>query len=148
MRALILIAALLTPLPAAAQIFDRPRCDIRTQDLNFGPYSALDQAPTTANTHVEVTCNQFVVVQLSVSAGSGNQLDRRMRRGANDLHYNIYTDTSYNRVIGDGSGGTVAPVRIATGFGPTTFRFYGKIPSRQAVKAGRYDDSLRVSIEF
>lgn len=152
MRALILIVALLTPLPAGAQIFDRPpRCSIQSQDLNFGPYSSLDLAPTTATTHIEVTCDppdEVNLVQLSISDGRSHALDRVMARGRNDLHYNIYTDPAYRRVAGDGSNGTVAPVRIVTGPGRATFRLYGKIPAVQPVEAGQYDDRLRLTIEF
>jgi spore coat protein U-like protein len=151
MRALIMIAALLTPLPAAAQIFDRVRCSIQSQDLNFGPYSTLDPAPNTANTHIEVTCDppgEVFFVQLFVSDGRAEPLDRIMSRGRNDLHYNIYTDPTYRRVAGDGSNGTVAPIRIVSGPGRATFRLYGKIPARQLVEAGQYDDRLRLTVEF
>lgn len=152
MRALILIAAWLLPLPAAAQIFDRPpRCTIQSRDLNFGPYSSLDPAPNTATTRIDVTCDppdEVNLVQLSVSDGRSRAEDRIMGRGLSDLHYNIYTDPTYRRIAGDGSNGTVAPVRIVWASGRATFRLYGRIPARQFVKAGQYDDRLRLTIEF
>lgn len=152
MRALILIAATLMPLPAAAQIFDpRVRCTIHSNDLNFGPYSTLAPQPNTANTHIEVTCDppdQINLVQLFISDGRARAEDRIMSRGLSDLHYNIYTDSAYRRIAGDGSNGTVAPVRIVWASGRATFRLYGKIPARQTVEAGQYDDRLRLTIEF
>lgn len=151
MRALILIAAWLTPLPAAAQIFDRPRCTIQSQDLNFGPYRTLGSAPTTTTTYVDVICDPpeaVAVVRLTVSDGRSRAQDRTMGRGRHDLHYNIYVDPAYRRVAGDGSNGTVAPVRLVRGGGRATFRLYGKIPAGQPVEAGAYDDRLRLTIEF
>lgn len=71
-----------------------------------------------------------------------------MSRGRNDLHYNIYTDPLHRRIAGDGSNGTVAPVRIVRRRGRATFRLYGQIPPGQVVGAGGYHDSLRLSIEF
>lgn len=154
MRVLTLLAivALFAPAPASAQVFDG-RCNIHTQELDFGPYGALDQAPTTARGQIEVTCNRIdgvFVVQIAISSGnSGNALDRTMTRGGGYvLHYNLYSDPGHNRVIGDGSNGTVAPIRPLLNGGRATFGLYGRIPAGQSVRDGRYDDRLRVSIEF
>jgi len=152
MRALILIAALLAPAPAAAQVFDG-RCNFHTQELDFGPYSALNQAPHNTRGQIEVTCNRVegvITVQIAVSSGnSGQALDRTMNRGGGHiLHYNIYTDPGHHRVIGDGSNGTVAPIRPLLNGGRATFGLYGQIPPGQIVREGRYDDRLRVTVEF
>jgi spore coat protein U-like protein len=159
MRALILPGALLAallvalaPTPTAAQIFDG-RCNVHTQEFNFGVYSALDQAPTTTWAQIEVTCNRVEgvrTVQIALSPGSsGNALDRTMNRGGGHLlHYNIYMDPGHHRVVGDGTNGTVAPINLLLNGGRATFRFYGKIPPRQVVRDGNYDDRLRVTVEY
>lgn len=157
MRALIVISALLalpvlTPLRAAAQTTAFARCTIDTDPLNFGPYNALDQAPNTAMSRIEVTCDppdRVNAVRLSLSPGrSGRHHDRTMTRWGEPLHYNIHTDPGHRRVAGDGSNGTVAPIRLHRGSGRATFRLYGQILPRQRVREGEYDDTLRVTIEF
>jgi spore coat protein U-like protein len=158
MRALILLLALLllapltAPPPAAAQVFDG-RCNVHTQEFNFGLYSALDPAPNTTHGQIEVTCNRVEgvrTVQIALSPGSsGNALDRTMNRGGGHLlHYNIYMDPGHHRVVGDGTNGTVAPINLLLNGGRATFRFYGKIPPRQVVRDGNYDDRLRVTVEY
>ncbi|WP_332659406.1 Csu type fimbrial protein [Brevundimonas sp.] len=157
MRALIMIAALLappllTPVPAAAQTTISPRCLIRTEPMSFRPYSALDQAPNTTTSQIEVVCDpldRISLVRISLSQGrSGRHHDRTMTRGGSVLHYNIHTDPGHRRVAGDGTNGTVAPVRLQRGAGRATFRLYGIIPPRQRIRDGEYDDTLRVTIEF
>ncbi|KQY84735.1 spore coat protein U domain-containing protein [Brevundimonas sp. Root1423] len=157
MRTLILIAALLAPTllappPAAAQTTTLPRCTVRTEPMNFRPYSALDQAPNTTTSQIEVTCDapdRVSLVRISLSPGrSGRHHDRTMTRGGSSLHYNVHTDPGHRRIAGDGSNGTVAPIRLHRGPGRATFRLYGVILPRQRIRDGEYDDTLRVTIEF
>ncbi|RZJ00557.1 MAG: hypothetical protein EON90_07100 [Brevundimonas sp.] len=157
MRALTLITALLAPAvlappPAAAQTTTVPRCSIQTDPMLFRPYSALDQAPNTTTSQIEVTCDspdRISLVRISLSPGrSGRHHDRTMTRGGSVLHYNVHTDPGHRRVAGDGTNGTVAPIRLQRGPGRATFRLYGIIPPRQRIRDGEYDDTLRVTIEF
>jgi spore coat protein U-like protein len=154
MRALILLSALLAVTPAVAQTPTTPgfRCTVRSTGLNFGPYSALDRAANTASTVIEVACptsGEVAAVRILLSPGrSGQPLDRTMTRGRDDLRYNVYTEPSYHRVAGDGSNGTVAPIRLVRGPGHATFRLYGKVFPGQSVRDGEYDDTLRVTVEF
>lgn len=152
MRALILIAALLVPDPAAAQSTPPDAgCRIRSHGVNFGLYSALDPGPSTSLGRIELVCDPAAAgsVRVTLSAGrSARPLDRAMTRGDAALHYNLFADAAHNRVLGDGSNGTVEPVPQSRSPTRATYPVYGLIWPRQAVPAGEYADTVRIEVEF
>lgn len=153
MRALIL-TLLLTPAPALAQVPPPAAgsCAIRSPGINFGLYSALDQSANTALGRIDVVCAPGVgvgVLRVTLSPGrSAQALDRTMGRGDAHLRYNLYADPSYQRVLGDGSSGTVTLVQRNRALGRASFRIYARIWPRQSVPAGEYSDNVRIVVEF
>ncbi|GAA0644205.1 Csu type fimbrial protein [Brevundimonas lenta] len=153
MRALITLSLLFASSAAAAQTPPpAATCNIRSPGLNFGIYSALDQAPGTALGRIDLSCLPLVAtagVRVSLSSGSSAQpLDRAMTNGDATLRYNLFADPGHHLVLGDGSNGTVEPVQLTRGLGRASFRVYGVIWPRQAVPAGDYSDTVRIDVEF
>lgn len=144
-------ASLALATPAFAQD-PEVSCTIRASGMNFGLYSALDQAPSTTLGRIDVVClppAATLGIKVSLSPGlSGQPLDRVMTNGEAELHYNLYADPAHQQVLGDGSNGTVPPVQLTRALGRSNFRVYGSIRARQAVPAGEYSDTVRVEIEF
>lgn len=154
MRALTLLtlALWLAATAATAQPTAPPqKCRIDVVDADFGTYSTLSPSPDMATATFLVVCTPPALGQqvlLSISAGrSGRFLDRAMTHGYRELHYNLYAEPSHQRVVGDGSNGTVR-LTSTRGRGGGVFRAYGLIPAGQAVSSGNYSDNLHVEVEF
>lgn len=153
MRTLITLSALLLAAsPVAAQIPPEAGCDIRTPGINFGLYSALDRSPQSALGLIELVCFPPAATagaRVTLSSGrSGQPLERTLTYGGATLNYNLYADPAHNRVLGDGTNGTVAPLQLTRGLGRSLFRVYGVIWPGQRVPAGDYSDTVRIEVEF
>jgi spore coat protein U-like protein len=60
----------------------------------------------------------------------------------NTINYNIYKDSNYTQVLGDGTSGTYA---IYSGGGSLTVTIYGKVPGGQNPSVGTYSDTVTVN---
>lgn len=151
MRSLIATALIVAPVPAVAQ---SGGCRITVSGIDFGIYSALSPAPHNNIGNIEVRCvpggAPGGLPRVTMSPGnSGNYLDRTLTSGQYELHYNLYTDVTRIRVLGDGSSGTVPfPPPRTRAFGLGRFPIYGAIPPGQRVPAGVYSDTLLIQVEF
>lgn len=174
--AVLALIVVLLPSFAAAQSRALVRCTIRVIEPAFGTYDPLRPTPDLAAGRVELNCpdaGQAPLARITLSQGqSGNYLDRVMRAGREDLHYNLYADQARHQIAGDGTSGTV-PL-FSSGFGSgtgtaqrrkraadpplpvhgtprnsmATFPFYGAIAPRQNVPADEYSDRIRAEVEF
>ncbi|KQW82300.1 spore coat protein U domain-containing protein [Brevundimonas sp. Root1279] len=146
------VALAVAPRLALAQTTPEVSCAIRTTGLNFGVYSALEPAPATTVGRIDVVCIPPAVtatMKVSLSTGRSGQLqDRTMTFRDAPLHYNLYADPAHQRILGDGSSGSVAPFQSTRLIGRSSFRVYGIIWPRQAVPAGEYSDAVRIEVEF
>jgi spore coat protein U-like protein len=121
---------------------------------------------------VDVTCpsaESAANARVILTAGqSGNFLDRIMKHGHDDLHYNLYVDRARQHVAGDGTGGTstlvpsipgvdrralkARPIQPGTRLSPrnttVTYPFYGAVHPGQRVPAKQFHDNVRVEVEF
>lgn len=143
-------------------------CTIGGGSISFGTISPSASQTTGIGT-INVLCTSTTTYDLSFSAGnSGNQLQRTMKGASStdSLQYNIYTDTSYATIIGDGSSGTSHPLngiysgRAFTGglqggrniygsVGRTvTFNIYGAVAGNQYITPDNYSDSLTITLTY
>jgi spore coat protein U-like protein len=130
-------------------------CSTSTSGLSFGTYDPFATLPDDATATVTVNCALFAAwpgsVDISLSKGSsGNFAQRTLKNGATTLNYNVYTTSSRNQVLGDGSGGTL-PITI--NFAgilnlAQNLTLYGRIPAQQNVRVGTYTDTLIVTITY
>lgn len=155
-----LILGLLFAAPASALCIPGVcTCTVSTTSVAFGNYSPLAFGNTDSTGSIKVGCGGVVGLlipyNVAISAGgSGSYTDRRMSNGANSLHYNLYTDSSYSTLWGDGSSATQIISWGVTldvlGLAPLqTHWIYGRIPGRQLTAVpGSYTDTISVTLTY
>jgi spore coat protein U-like protein len=140
----------------AAVVFS---CTVSAGGINFGVYNPLSATGDSAAGSWTVICtatgtgSATVSGTLSLSRGnSGSYASRSLRFGANTLSYNIYLLPNFTQVLGDGTGGTVAPSDSGTVTAGQIYQvngnMYGLIPALQDVPAGGYSDSIVVTVTY
>ena len=125
-------------------------CSVSSSGVNFGGYNVYDPADDPSTGDVTYRCTSFeIVVQISLSAGSGTYTTRTMKKGAENLSYNLFRDGAFTSVWGDNSGSTDIYTRF---FPPTNTDVdvvvYGRITALQDVSVGSYNDTITATINF
>ncbi len=127
-------------------------CTVSNDGLNFGNYNPLALTDTTTTVNVQVSCSGLVSnvsydIKLS-SGSSGNINTRKLLNGANEIVYNIYTESSYTSIWGDGITGN-AVVGTATAPAETkSHTGYAIIPHSQAITPGLYSDNITITLTY
>lgn len=131
---------------AEEQLFN---CSISTSGVAFGAYSVFNSSPRTATGTVTYSCTLGLLVRVELSKGSSTAYDpRTMKNGASNLNYNLYLDSGYATVWGDGSGSTGRISHLVVALFQHSATAYGRIPALQSVPVGSYSDSITASIIF
>jgi spore coat protein U-like protein len=146
---------------ASAQAAVIVSCNVTTGGIAFGVYSPLSTVGTASTGALKVTCTGTgtgrrggnVTAILSLSTGlSGNYASRTMFSATNVLNYNIYWNTAYNQIVGDGTGGSStgsANMTVTVGnSAQVTNTVYGYIPPLQNAAAGGYTDVITVTVTY
>ncbi|MCW6530448.1 MULTISPECIES: spore coat U domain-containing protein [Sphingomonas] len=150
-----LLAGLAFPLPAAA-LCALCTCTVSTTNIAFGAYDPTAPTADDVNGNISISCTGLLAlsgtIDVTLSPGvSGTALARQLRKGSNQLNYNLYTDVARTIVWGDGTGGT-SKVTSTVPLGVLSFTnsvpVYGRIPARQWVAAGAYTDSVVITITY
>jgi len=135
-------------------------CTVSATGPAFGTYNPLSPSPTLANGTVTATCtlsgntSTTVNITSTYSTGSsGTYSLRTMKSGTNKLNYNLYFDTAFTQIRGDGTGGsqTGGATMTLTRTSRTdeaSSPIYGRIPAGQDVAAGNYSDTIVVTIIY
>jgi spore coat protein U-like protein len=123
--------------------------------LPFGIYDPYSAAPVkVAGGSVQFSCNvKNVPVTLNLDMGLHSLAfgSRRMQwtGGSDYLSYNIYFDSAYTQIFGDGTGGTVQYSGVTGAKGATqSVSYYGMLPAGQDVTAGSYADTVTATLSF
>jgi spore coat protein U-like protein len=135
-------------------------CNISTTGPAFGTYDPSSATATTANGSVTATCTWIsggnTTVNLVVIYGPGNAgtyPNRFMLSGAQQLNYNIYFESSFTTIRGNGTAGTQtgqATLSVSSG-NPTvtaTGTLFGRIPAGQNAAPGSYSDTIVVTMNY
>jgi spore coat protein U-like protein len=150
------IAACGLSLPSVAAV----TCTVSATAVAFGVYNPLSATATVSTSTVTATCTlignnaERVDIVSSYSTGSsGTYSARTMQWGTNTLNYNLYFDSAYTRIRGDGTGGTqtgTASFILNNGqrTRSTSSTIYGRVPASQDVAAGTYSDTITVTITY
>lgn len=127
-------------------------CGVSVTGLNFGSYNVFSIAPLRSVGSLSVTCNErhalLVTITLGPSANSGVTNPRALRKsgGTDVLRYNLFIDSAFSQIWGDGiTGGGILSQRV-TRNAPWNALVYGSLPALQNVSAGSYSDNLLVTI--
>jgi len=129
-------------------------CLITATPMSFPSYTAGAGA-VYATTTLSVRCTNGAQYAVGLSAGSttGTSFAQRLLAdGTGTLQYNLYTQSNYSAIWGDGSTGTSIIVGNSTGFGnPVPLTVYGEVPDSAANRAagpGVYTDTILVVLTY
>lgn len=116
--------------------------------LSFGAYDPTAVSDTLGSTTFKVQCSSGLAYTVGLSAGgSGTDTARTMSSGANQLNYNLYSDSGRATNWGASAGALAG-----TGSGLTTentITVYGRIPKNQyGPGIGSYADSITATITY
>jgi len=150
------LAALL--LPGLAQA--AASCTLTSTAPAFGTYDPSNAVADTANGSVLATCTwtgggaTTVNMVASYSPGnSGSFPNRYMLFGTERLNYNIYFESTFSVVRGNGTAGTQtgqATLTVSSGnrTATATGTLFGRIPAGQNVVPGNYRDTIVVTLTY
>jgi len=153
---LLAVVASCVMLPCMAAV----TCTVSATAVAFGTYDPLIASATVSTGTVTATCtlvsggNTTVNLVSSYSTGtSGTYAARTMKAGINALSYNLYFDSAFTQIRGDGTGGSQtggASFNLTNGSPTqsTTSTIYGRAPASQDVAAGIYNDTITVTITY
>ncbi len=135
-------------------------CQIDANNLAFGDIQLQNDAPTNAQSNLNVSCTRTTPYTVALSAGAnaeGNDVTNRAMvatvGGTTErLGYQLYLDAARSNVWGDGSG-TNSSVKTGTGAGlllaqPQTLVVYGQVAGEQDVPPGNYTDTVTATVTY
>lgn len=125
---------------------------VTSTGVRFGAYDTRQNYPLDSVGVITYQCegvNAGDTITIALNRGRSSSFQPRVMRSRNSrLEYNLYLDAARTIVWGDGSSGTsvfrTRPVEGRT----TTISVFGRIPPRQNVRAGTYNDQLIMSVHF
>lgn len=138
-----------TTLPISTNVINT--CDMLTaSNLSFGNYDPTSGSPDDGMTSISVRCTLNDAYTITLNAGStsgGSVAQRKMGSSLGQrLNYNLYKTSDRTTIWGDGV--TVAGVPgIGTGL-LQSYTVYGRIPARQAVAMGMFNDTITVAVTY
>jgi spore coat protein U-like protein len=129
-------------------------CTVSSSNLDFGVYAASATTARTSQATIIAHCPAGEPYMIGLSAGSypgATTTSRRMAvGGATDtLSYGLYTDPAGTVNWGDSFAGAPQDVVLSAGTGADQeFPVFGRIGPGQYVRAGQYQDTVVVTLQF
>jgi len=128
--------------------FSYAACSINSTSFAFGAYNPLSGQSKTSSAMILVSCTEDRTLIMTLSSGnSGVFSPRRMLNGSQKINYNLYLDSSFNNIFGDGTSGTNLYKGIV-GTSLVSIPVYGLIPANQNVSVGQYNDLINITLFF
>ena len=134
-------------------------CSASATGLAFGNYQPLGGPTVTTTATLTVTCNPpgsvsvAVLYTIRLSTGTGGSFTPRSMGGPSvRLNYQVYTDSGYTQIWGDGTSGTstvsdgyllglVLPIT-------RTYPAYGRITAGTSAMVGSYTDTITMTVSY
>ena len=126
-------------------------CTISATGVAFGSYNVFATSPTDSTGSITYRCgNTDKDITITISKGSSTTFSpRTLLRSAEPLSYNLFRDSGYTLIWGDGSSGTSTYfIRNPPNDTDVVLSVYARVPAGQDVSAGSYSDSVVVTIEY
>ncbi|WP_293780099.1 spore coat U domain-containing protein [uncultured Oxalicibacterium sp.] len=132
-------------------------CSVSATSIAFGSYNPLGGALQDANGSVTFSCSGaaglLIPYSIAINAGSGTMTGRLMKNGTRNLAYNIYSNSNYSTIWGDGTSGapTISGTIVLNVLGTLslTSTMYGRIAAGQnTLVPGTYQDTLTVTVTY
>ena len=130
-------------------------CTVSSTPVAFGTVNDLTPVNNAQGT-VTVTCTGIGGYTVALNAGttSGGTIAQRLMAGpqpasTSTFDYNLYTDSGYSTLWGDGTtGATVAGTSTGGNTADSPITVYGQTAAGQNVPIGDYSDVVLVSVAF
>lgn len=131
-------------------------CTVSTSGVSFGAYNVFSPAANDTAGDISVACTGLILslsvsYSILLSTGGGSYASRLLSSGANNLAYNLYTNSTRSIVWGDGSAGTaIVSDGYLLGLFTVTKHYpvYGRIPAGQNAYVGAYSASVIVTVNY
>ena len=132
-------------------------CTMATQPVAFGVYQPLGGTAATTTGTVMVTCvatvSLFESYTMALNVGGGTSFAARSMGGPSPrLGYQLYRDSAFSQIWGDGTGGTftVTDGVLLAVLTPVvkSYTIYGKIPASEPASIGSYTDMVMVTLTY
>jgi spore coat protein U-like protein len=124
-------------------------CEVTATDLAFGNYVAKTGTPLTGTTLLHTTCTPGSTFNIGLDAGTSPGATvqaRKMVSGANNLNYQLYSDSARSTIWGN-TPGTDTVTGVGTGL-QVNHTVFGAVPAAQVVPAGDYADTITVRVFY
>jgi len=125
-------------------------CVVEADDLAFSTQTQL-AANVDAASQVRASCSTGLAYAVAMGAGGGGSFGaRRMVHAsfpAEDVNYQLYTDTARTQIWGDGTGGTVTVGGTGNG-SPQANNVYGRVAPQATPRPGDYSDTVVVTVSY
>ncbi len=122
-------------------------CSVGNSSLVFGSINTLTDNTVDSTGTITVTCDVSTPYTIVLSpGGSGTYSPRRMASGGNTLDYNLYRDSGYSQIWGDGTGGSYTIADSVS----KDYTVYGRIAlsTQRDAMVGSYSDSIIVTVTY
>lgn len=127
-------------------------CNIDGGGVAFGMYDPTSSSHLDTTGTLRLKCNEQTDATLSLSVGNGAGASyaggRKMTSAVGGtLKYNLYTDVTRTRVLGDGTNGSIT-LKIVR-HNSQNLAIWARIPGGQgAVQAGAYGDTVIATVSY
>ncbi len=123
-------------------------CTIAATNITFATQTALDR-PVTGAGQLMVQCTRNDAYRVSLSGGLLGTVTSRLMAGETgaNVAYQLYLDSGYATIWGDGSSGTSPLTGIGTGL-VQFIPIYARVPSQSTPAPGVYTDTVTATIQF
>jgi len=126
-------------------------CNVSASTLNFGTYNPTSATALTGSSTLSIYCTSGspYTASLNLGSGGGAFTGRTMLSGSDTLTFNLYRDSSYSQVWGDGTGSTFTVAGTGSGLlTANTVTVYGQIPISQDKPVGTYTSTITVTVSY
>jgi spore coat protein U-like protein len=129
-------------------------CVISAAALNLGTFEGTNDL--TGSSDISVRCTSGTPFDVNLSTGgSGSYAERQLSNGTSTLVYNLYTESDYTTVWGDGAtGGTGRKGGTGEGMAAASVQeltVHGRLLASQndgALEAGDYFDTITATVVY
>ena len=125
--------------------------DVPTDALmDFGVLNVLPAANFTQSANFSWRCSLGTAIRIAINAGLTGSVDNRIMAGPGPgLAYNLYTDTTYGNVWGDGTASTVIVTETGLGMalvGTSIIEGRILIGDAEVAGVGIYNDTVTITM--
>ncbi|VVD82393.1 secreted pili protein involved in motility and biofilm formation [Pandoraea capi] len=133
--------------PFTANVTVINNCTIAAANITFATQSAL-ASPVASSGQLSVQCTKNDAFRVSLSGGLlGTVTSRTMTGLTASVRYQLYLDSGYATIWGDGTAGTSQLTGVGTGL-VQVIPIFALVPSQSTPAPGVYTDTVTATIQF